>query len=572
MKRREDIEPQVSGSPSREQLNIMRQQTDEEPFFMKPRTIMRPPQTLEEEPQFRRPPEVMRQHTDEEPQCTRTHDVFRQKTDEEPYFMRPPQNDDEPHFMKSLAGMMPPSTEEEPHFMKAGRGEELPFMRPQTVGLQAEAKKASSPGLGQALASIGFDLGLDKGKVLMEGRHQKGPAFSKIGLGSKIAQATMSDELFEEEPEPAPSDNDNVDPAVSRDWLDLQPIPEFRSVDPRRTAAASSLIREEEDEEFKFASYSSNLPTEALNAGAAPASKSSGDPPATDLVVQAMREVAALGGGLSGCTTIMIRHIPCKYTQRKLMREINSAGFLGRYDFFYLPMDPRSHSNRGFAFLNIVSEEAAEEFYRMFHGQRLKHFNSDKVIAVMPADLQGFEQNAAHYAASRGLRRKRAQHSKPLFFRPLPPHLVKDDSIEVLLDQPILTDPPSIERPGLDHWPIQLPQHTQHSPIQLPQKEPEPKSLAGTNLMQLCAAVGAAHEPARFNQAGASQRVRQAAGALPAQPSPQLAQPPGPRPAVASSPVAAEVANGPVQKFCAYCGNTRSQVHLFCPYCGAKFQ
>merc|ERR1719229_1723915 len=92
---------------------------------------------------------------------------------------------------------------------------------------------------------------------------------------------------------------------------------------------------------------------------------------ATDPAVIAARAVAAAGGGLSGNTTVMMRHIPGKYTQQKLMREINSAGFLGKYDFFCLPMQPQSRGNRGFAFVNFSAVEAAESFYAAFHGKRL---------------------------------------------------------------------------------------------------------------------------------------------------------------------------------------------------------
>jgi hypothetical protein len=275
-----------------------------------------------------------------------------------------------------------------------------------------------------------------------------------------------------------------------------------------------------------------------------------------DPAVQAMREVAGAGGGLSGCTTVMIRHIPCKYSQRKLMREINSAGFLGRYDFFYLPMDPRSHANRGFAFLNFVVPDIAEDFYRMFHGSRLKHFNSDKVIAVMPADLQGFEQNAVHYAASRVLRRKRATNSKPLFFRPLPDNLTVDDSIEVLLDQPIYTPGPVSDsnRAGAaaNDWQQQQQQ----------QQPPFPSQLGNQGLRNAVAG-----HPGPGRAPDTTTPVRRTG--------PQSLEMNGFANGENESPAAgvqAPRSGQPIPKFCGFCGNPRIKDHMFCPYCGMKFQ
>lgn len=220
----------------------------------------------------------------------------------------------------------------------------------------------------------------------------------------------------QDEPEPAPTERYNVN-GVAQGKILAQDRPAIT----------------EDDDDDEASEDNPDRPVKMLDA-AAQAAKN-------------MRDIAAQGGGLSNCTSVMIRHIPCKYTQRKLLREIDGAGFSGNYDFFYLPMDPRSHSNRGFAFLNFVTSEIAYEFYRMFHSMKLKHFNSDKVIAVMPADLQGFEANAEHYTVSRTLRRKRVAHSKPLFFRPLPDHLTVDDSIEVVLDTPITSGgPASAER------------------------------------------------------------------------------------------------------------------------------
>lgn len=230
------------------------------------------------------------------------------------------------------------------------------------------------------------------------------------------------------------------------------------------------------------------------------------------------------------------------------MREINSAGFLGRYDFFYLPMDPRSHANRGFAFVNFVTSEIAADFYRMFHSQQLKHFNSERSIAVMPADLQGFEQNANHYAASRVLRRKRATNSKPLFFRALPEHLTVDDNIEVYLDQPMYSPDQPALADGANPWQMQLP--TAGNDFLLPGRGQDDPGVVRD---------GAAPSRA-MNGVGNPNRL---ARRMPAQEAPADGQ---------ASRFPKFQGASPLPKFCGFCGNPRRPEHTFCPYCGARFQ
>jgi len=139
-----------------------------------------------------------------------------------------------------------------------------------------------------------------------------------------------------------------------------------------------------------------------------------------DLELRAARARAAGGGGLGGYTTVMVRHIPYKYPPQKLLGDIDSAGFQGFYDFFYLPSANRKCSNRGFAFINFSHREIAESFYWKFHGMVLSHMDSEKHVSVMPADVQGFEANAEHYASSSEKNGRDVLQYKPIFFRPLP--------------------------------------------------------------------------------------------------------------------------------------------------------
>eukprot|EP00931_Biecheleriopsis_adriatica_P098858 TRINITY_DN7301_c0_g1_i5.p1 TRINITY_DN7301_c0_g1~~TRINITY_DN7301_c0_g1_i5.p1 ORF type:complete len:679 (-),score=99.75 TRINITY_DN7301_c0_g1_i5:90-1925(-) len=127
---------------------------------------------------------------------------------------------------------------------------------------------------------------------------------------------------------------------------------------------------------------------------------------------------------LRGVTTVMLKFVPVKYTQRRLLREILGAGFQGKVDFFYLPMEPRKcQANRGFAFCNLANAQAAELFYSAFHGSHLKAFESDQVLEVSAAEVQGFEANAALYLKSQAKKPARSSKSRPIFLRTLPQYL-----------------------------------------------------------------------------------------------------------------------------------------------------
>jgi len=129
--------------------------------------------------------------------------------------------------------------------------------------------------------------------------------------------------------------------------------------------------------------------------------------------IEAARRIAQAGGGLCGCTTVMVQNVPREFTTNRWVKEIDRAGFHGQYDFMYLPM--RNNLNRGFAFVNFISADIAERFYLKFHGHMALQTKAEKPFAVMPADVQGFQQNMVHYT----MKGKLKKHSKPLFARPM---------------------------------------------------------------------------------------------------------------------------------------------------------
>ena len=87
-------------------------------------------------------------------------------------------------------------------------------------------------------------------------------------------------------------------------------------------------------------------------------------------------------------TTIMIRHIPNKYTIDILMEEIN-INFKGKYDVLYLPIDFVNNTNLGFAFINFIDPMHLIYFYDEFIDRKWKLFNSGKRCQLVYGKLQG---------------------------------------------------------------------------------------------------------------------------------------------------------------------------------------
>jgi len=99
-----------------------------------------------------------------------------------------------------------------------------------------------------------------------------------------------------------------------------------------------------------------------------------------------------------GCTTLMLRNIPNKYTMDMLVEHLHkSSGYKGELDFLYLPIDFKNKCNVGYAFLNFRSESASSQFAEEYHlgnsWEKLSGFHSKKVCEVSPARFQGCAEN-----------------------------------------------------------------------------------------------------------------------------------------------------------------------------------
>lgn len=173
------------------------------------------------------------------------------------------------------------------------------------------------------------------------------------------------------------------------------------------------------DEERKAFTEGCEPPTEALTRMAASSIVGLEDTgvsfPGVGISAELPESTSMPPSDWAGTTTVMMRNIPNKYTQRMLLTEINQTRFLGTFDFLYLPIDPETNANRGYCFLNFIDPNFAWTFKMAYEGRKMNKFNSSKVVSVTPATLQGFEANYAHYSCARVNRGDPA--CRPLFLR-----------------------------------------------------------------------------------------------------------------------------------------------------------
>jgi hypothetical protein len=103
-------------------------------------------------------------------------------------------------------------------------------------------------------------------------------------------------------------------------------------------------------------------------------------------------------------TTIMIRNIPNGMTQDMLLEEIMMV--VPGVNFLYLPVSRRRQGNVGYAFVNFINGDKAEECLREFQNTKLSGHKSSKTLDIGFAQLQGFKQNVRFYRRSKVCRSK----------------------------------------------------------------------------------------------------------------------------------------------------------------------
>jgi len=119
----------------------------------------------------------------------------------------------------------------------------------------------------------------------------------------------------------------------------------------------------------------------------------------------------------SSFTTLMMRNIPNDYTRDDVLHLLDSLGFAGLYDFFYLPIDFMRNVGLGYAFVNFVSHISAESARCLLHGFKDWRVQTKKVMEVYWSELsQGLQSNIERYQNSALFHSSVPQEFQPLLF------------------------------------------------------------------------------------------------------------------------------------------------------------
>ncbi|KAI5849420.1 RNA recognition motif 2-domain-containing protein [Morchella snyderi] len=102
-------------------------------------------------------------------------------------------------------------------------------------------------------------------------------------------------------------------------------------------------------------------------------------------------DLERIARGLDTRTTVMLRNIPNKVDQQTLKDYVDTTS-KGLYNFLYLRIDFRNICNVGYAFINFIDPLDIIDFVKEKSGTRWNKFNSEKVLDVTYANIQGIDQ------------------------------------------------------------------------------------------------------------------------------------------------------------------------------------
>jgi len=114
-------------------------------------------------------------------------------------------------------------------------------------------------------------------------------------------------------------------------------------------------------------------------------------------------------------TTVVLQNLPLNYRRHLLLRMLDKEGFAGQYDFVYFPVDFKTGSGIGYAFINLVDPAVVPRFWHAFDGFKKWIFPCAKICCVswsMPH--QGLKSHIKRYQNSSVMHESIPDEYKPM--------------------------------------------------------------------------------------------------------------------------------------------------------------
>jgi len=118
----------------------------------------------------------------------------------------------------------------------------------------------------------------------------------------------------------------------------------------------------------------------------------------------------------NGYTTIVIKNLPEKCTNKTIITLLDQFGFAGKYDFLYAPTDFRNYSAFGYAFVNMVSHEMGQVVIDVLDGF-LMSGRKDSLSVDWSMPHQGHAVHVKRYQNSPVMHPSVPNQYKPMIFR-----------------------------------------------------------------------------------------------------------------------------------------------------------
>ena len=116
-------------------------------------------------------------------------------------------------------------------------------------------------------------------------------------------------------------------------------------------------------------------------------------------------------------TTLMIKNVPNKFTQKDLLGVINTQ-FRYQYNYVYLPIDLKTRQSVGFAFINMTHPLFVLDFYLEFNNLKWSDVDpecySKKMCQIVYANVQGLPEIYSELQGKH-IMQKNDKSIKPIF-------------------------------------------------------------------------------------------------------------------------------------------------------------